>query len=136
MCETIPALLNEAMSWPSWPLYEQRYPRLRGMAHPCMPKGNLLDRNAFVACTGESEQYTVNLTSAAPLPVVWGSTKGPYGQGGCDAPGHNFVSASMANAGFGSADPLRARDFSLRASSPVWRATGWTRQLPQHFGPL
>ena len=125
MCDKHLQLLNETRRWPAWPEYLARYPGLRNLTFPCQGWNNSLRSNAFVASSGVSQQWSTNTT----LPVKWGEPPS------CQSPASNFETASVAQAGFVSADPLRSLDFRLKNGSPVWAATGWTEQLPTQFGP-
>ena len=125
MCDKHLQLLNETRRWPAWPEYLARYPGLRNLTFPCQGWNNSLRSNAFVASSGVSQQWSTNTT----LPVKWGEPPS------CQSPASNFETASVAQAGFVSADPLGSLDFRLKNGSPVWAATGWTEQLPAQFGP-
>ena len=128
MCGLNQQLLNRTQRWASWPQYLRHYPGLRNLSHACQARHNRLDSNAFVSCSGESKQQ--NATNETRLPVSWTGLPSAY-----LAPTKNFLAHKIDAVGFVSADPLAHRDFTVRADSPLWAVTGWTHQLPSHFGP-
>lgn len=128
MCGLNQQLLNQTMRWASWPLYLARYPGLRNLSNVCQARHNQLNSNAFASCSGRSKQQ--NASNETRLPISWVGLAGAYLD-----PTRNFLSKDMENVGFVSSHPLTERNFAIRPESPVWAVTGWTHQLPSHFGP-
>ena len=123
--DTMMVALHEAMAWPSWQtVWLPAYPKLRNITWaPGSTVNNTVNNNVAIGLgiLGyglQPEQFRLSFNRSAVFKTVG-----------------NYNASHVADAQFVSPDPVASRDFRLKPTSPVFKASGSFHQIPTGQGP-